>query len=326
MISSSDKTKILAIPIEQVAAGLGITVCHHKALCPFHEDANPSLSFNTRSNRYKCFVCGATGNAIDLVMHTQRWNYNYSCRWMAYKFDIELQEHEGMPMPLLSPFTNTKTNIPVDKNIGMISRREPMADILYLSKLMARPRINAYAAEFLYNERKISPSVVTQLGLSSISHNCPMSSAIGHGYFDGPALLIPYRDAEGHLTGVQSRYLGRENKPRFRFPRGCRCHVFNIDSLKGLDSCVPVYITEGVTDCLAMLSAGVASVAIPSATLLVRQDVQLLAGHRLHMFPDADEPGEKLFEELKTICPQLTRHNLPKGFKDVGQYYSFINK
>ena len=59
---------IRATPIEDVAKELGIEVGRHKALCPFHEDRHPSLHFDVKRNRYKCFACGESGDAIDLVM------------------------------------------------------------------------------------------------------------------------------------------------------------------------------------------------------------------------------------------------------------------
>ena len=52
-----------AIPIEDLASRLGLDVRHHKALCPFHNDRHPSLSFNVRKNTYRCFVCDAHGTS-----------------------------------------------------------------------------------------------------------------------------------------------------------------------------------------------------------------------------------------------------------------------
>ena len=40
------------------------------------------------------------------------------------------------------------------------------------------------------------------------------------------------------------------------------------------------------------------------------------------MYPDNDEPGMKLFEDLKRWFPQLQGHVLPKGYKDFGQWYA----
>ena len=41
----------------------------------------------------------------------------------------------------------------------------------------------------------------------------------------------------------------------------------------------------------------------------------------LHMSPDNDEPGERLYLQLKTLFPQLIRHPLPQGIKDFAEYY-----
>ncbi|MBR4922648.1 MAG: hypothetical protein IKY99_03380, partial [Bacteroidaceae bacterium] len=63
-----DIEKLRALPIEGVAERLGLAVKKHKALCPFHADSHPSLSFYTKRNMYKCFVCDAHGGPIDLTM------------------------------------------------------------------------------------------------------------------------------------------------------------------------------------------------------------------------------------------------------------------
>ena len=77
MLSSIDIQKLNELPIEQVAQALGLSVNRHKALCPFHDDSNPSLTFSVRKNRYKCYVCGkftvnaVADNAIVIWHHPQ---------------------------------------------------------------------------------------------------------------------------------------------------------------------------------------------------------------------------------------------------------------
>jgi DNA primase len=39
----------------------------NKMLCPFHDEAKPSLDFNLKKNIFYCFGCGATGSIIDFV-------------------------------------------------------------------------------------------------------------------------------------------------------------------------------------------------------------------------------------------------------------------
>lgn len=89
----------------------------------------------------------------------------------------------------------------------------------------------------------------------------------------------------------------------------------------------PLYITEGCSDCWAMLSSGHKAVAIPSATLLSKADKDLLCnlsdhlGTTFHMYPDCDAPGERLFMQLKAVLPSLEHHQLPLGCKDFSDYY-----
>ena len=75
--------KLRELPIEAVAERLGLQVTRHKALCPFHDDHHASLSFSVRRNTFKCFVCGAGGGTIDLVMKCQRLDFKEACQWLA---------------------------------------------------------------------------------------------------------------------------------------------------------------------------------------------------------------------------------------------------
>ena len=325
-LTKYDILKLQDLSIESVADKLNLTVRAHKAICPFHDDTHASLTFNVRKNRYRCFVCDAHGCTIDLVMNTEGWSFTESCMWLANEFGILLSNGGGGFHKSLNP--HPKLPHPSSLN----PQPEAKSDIPYLERLMAQPILNNEARTFLFEERKISPEVVRMLGISSISYNCPMSSAPRTMYYDGPALLIPYRDVDGKLVSVQSRYLGNEERPRFRFPKGSTCHVFNIPVLKTLKTDEPLFITEGVTDCMAILSAGFKAIAIPSATLLKREDIDLIRSmliarsSSLHMYPDNDEPGERLYFQLKDLFPQLKRQQLPVGFKDVGQYWAAIQK
>ena len=115
--------------------------------------------------------------------------------------------------------------------------------------------------------------------------------------------------------------------PRFRFPYGSRCTVYNLPVTAMLRPGEPLFITEGCSDCWAMLSAGHKAIAIPSATLLSQADKALLRdlaqrlGTSFHMFPDRDAPGERLFMQLREVLPGLQHHQLPVDCKDFAEYY-----
>lgn len=127
--------------------------------------------------------------------------------------------------------------------------------------------------------------------------------------------------------GKQGQGSESREAPRFRFPYGSRCTVYNLPVTAMLRHGEPLFITEGCSDCWAMLSAGHKAIAIPSATLLSQADKALLRdlaqrlGTSFHMFPDRDAPGERLFMQLREVLPGLQHHQLPVDCKDFAEYY-----
>ena len=127
--------------------------------------------------------------------------------------------------------------------------------------------------------------------------------------------------------GKQGQGSESREAPRFRFPYGSRCTVYNLPVTAMLRPGEPLFITEGCSDCWAMLSAGHKAIAIPSATLLSQADKALLRdlaqrlGTSFHMFPDRDAPGERLYMQLREVLPGLQHHQLPVDCKDFAEYY-----
>lgn len=298
-----DLDEIRATPIEEVAENLGIGIVRHMALCPFHNDKHPSLHFDLKKNRYKCFACGASGNVIDLVMRYNNMEFKEAINWIG----------------------NKEVNTAKDNAYEKKESREEAVDIEYLEVLLKNVCINEDAARFLFDERRIDSRVVEWCGLSSVSSDTPCWRW-GKAFYDAPSLLIPYRDVDGKLLTVQGRYLGKEKKPRFKFPHGSQAGMYNKPVIATLKKGDELWITEGPSDCWAMMSAGRKAVAIPSATSLTAGDLRLLGdglqkGVSLHMAPDNDRPGMELFKTLKRHFPDLQGHVLPDGVKDFGEMW-----
>ncbi|MBQ2949832.1 MAG: hypothetical protein IJE12_02120 [Prevotella sp.] len=300
--------KLRDLPIEGVAERLGLHVCRHKSLCPFHDDRHPSMSYHVKRNTFRCFVCGASGGTIDLVMRHLNVGFLEACRWLADEHNIIVDEWK--------PCVKAEQQKPFDA-----SRYE---------RFFERPWLSAEARRFLFDERRIDARVAAWCRLTSWRDKQGVSW-----------LQIPYYDMEGKLVGVQNRNITKTSNsstcqlvnsstpplPRFRFPYGSRCSIYNLPVLKMLRPQEPLYITEGCSDCWAMLSAGRKAIAIPSATLLKPKDVEMLSALTtrlstpLHMFPDRDEPGERLFLQLQQLLPSLEHHQLPAGCKDFGEWW-----
>ena len=342
--------KLRDIPIEGVAERLGLKIRQHKCLCPFHDDHHASLSFNIRRNSYRCFVCGASGGTIDLAMNllksSGRGAFREACRWLADENNVILTEYTSSSL----------TSNPSTLNSFDASRYE---------RFFEHPWFSDAARRFLFDERMLDERVVRWCRLTSWQDRKGVNW-----------LQIPYYDVDGKLIGIQNRNLGlssvsnpscasgslpREGGgrgsqdvggrgPRFRFPTGSRCSIYNLPVLKLLREGESLYITEGCSDCWAMLSSGHKAIAIPSATLLKPADVTTITQHlppgtQLHMYPDCDEPGERLFLQLKELLESqscasgslpregrgrgyfsLHHHHLPLGCKDFSEYYISTKK
>ena len=428
--------KLRDLPIEEVASQLGLQVARHKSLCPFHSDHHASLSFNTRKNLCRCFVCmDESLDSIGLVMKSLHVDFPKACFWLADRNGILLEKVRGRnwrrdcgsasaaasSAALAAVASSAAPSAASSAALAAVassaapsaasvsapfpaSASSPAAphsfDAARYARFFEHPWLNEAACRFLFDERKIDGRVARWCRLSSWTDRKGVNW-----------LQIPYFDKEGRLVGIQNRNLDFHRKsrptdsmnskkmgesscptdftddtdskdsevsektgesscptdftndtdsmnsedsekagknscptdftddtdskdrtdfeetPRFRFPYGSQCGIYNLQVLNLLTPGERLFITEGCSDCWAMLSAGHKAIAIPSATLLKPEDRDVLAhiskslGVEWHMFPDRDAPGERLFLQLKEILPSLIHHQLPPGCKDFGEAY-----
>ena len=298
-MEKNELQKLRDLSIVGVAERLGIKVKGRRCLCPFHADHHPSMALKASKNTYRCYVCGASGDNISLVMGYLNKDFREACRWLADESNVILTEYKPQPSDI---------------------SHQPPFDASRYERFFERPWLNDEARKFLFDERRIDPRVVRWCRLTSWRDKQGV-----------PWLQIPYYDREGKLIGIQNRNLSSQGSPRdcprFRFPTGAECTIYNLPVLNLLKPGEKLFITEGCSDCWSMLSAGHKAIAIPSATLLKRKDVEQLSiinsqlSIQFAMYPDNDTPGERLFLQLKEMLPSLVRYQLPPGNKDFSDYY-----
>ena len=87
-----DSTKIEEVVSEFVT--LKKRGINYVGLCPFHNDSHPSFSVSPTRGICHCFTCGKGGNAINFLMELEQMTYPDALRWLAKKYNIEIQERE----------------------------------------------------------------------------------------------------------------------------------------------------------------------------------------------------------------------------------------
>ena len=87
-----DSTKIEEVVSEFVT--LKKRGINYVGLCPFHNDSHPSFSVSPTRGICHCFTCGKGGNAVNFLMELEQMTYPDALRWLAKKYNIEIQERE----------------------------------------------------------------------------------------------------------------------------------------------------------------------------------------------------------------------------------------
>ena len=65
--------------------------------CPFHNEKSPSFTVSPAKEIYKCFGCGKSGNTITFLMEHEKYSYVESLRWLAARYNIEIEETQSSP-------------------------------------------------------------------------------------------------------------------------------------------------------------------------------------------------------------------------------------
>lgn len=281
-------------------------------------------------------------NAISLVMEYNQCDFVEACEWLCQTYSIyysnEISKHRNLrrrPQPRYH-YEQTGQEDSVKETTLHI-----------LTWIVEHAGLSQGAKDFLFGVRHLKPDVVRELRIGSISNQENLTQMLLENFLTKelieaqlikqvgtqnrlriftPCILFPYLDQQGNVVALQSRYLGdKKDAPRFQFIGSKAVPIFNLPILTRLKETDHLYVSEGVTDCMSLLSSGYNAVAIPSASTLPTESLRMIAKYRLHMFPDNDAPGREAFLTLRSklvrMCSFLKRETLPEEFKDYSEYY-----
>lgn len=335
-----DFEKLSSVPIAEVCNKLDIQIVRGKqALCFMHDDHKPSMAIYNDTNSWYCFTCGKGGGVIDLVAQYLKKDRDEACNWLEVEFNMKPKPFYWKWEKRAKPISTTKqeeTRITVESEL--------------LEWVIDHTTLTEKALRFLDSERKIKSEIYQRLNIRALDDADVLIRKLlqtfgkerlitnhlvtegRYGYYltwDCPCLLFPYYDETRKLVNIQSRYLEEitgDYPQRFRFIKDSKTYLFNAQLLPQLKRQTPLLVTEGVTDCLAALSAGVNAVAVPGASAFKQRYVDLLKDFTLFICPDKDKPGYKLLSDMKNKmsqrCCEVRELCLDDGSKDIGEYYA----
>ena len=95
MLSTTTINQVRDLPIEQVIdkyVTLKRSGGSYKACCPLHDEKSPSFYVTPSKNIFKCFGCGAGGDAIEFVMLKEALQFTDAVKSIASQHGIAIEE------------------------------------------------------------------------------------------------------------------------------------------------------------------------------------------------------------------------------------------
>lgn len=267
-----------------------------KGLSPFSNEQTPSFMVSPAKQIWKDFSSGKGGNAIAFLMEHEHFSYVEAIRYLAKKYNIELEETQ------LSDEEQQKNNEKESLYIVSEFARD------YFQKILLDNEEGKAIGKTYFKERGFSDETIKtfQLGYSPNEWQAFTEEALKKGYkleylnktgltivkenkkydaFRG-RVMFPIHSMSGRVLGFGGRILTNDKKTAkyLNSPESDIYHKSKI--LYGIfyakqhiakeDNC---YLVEGYTDMIQMYQKGIKNVVASSGTALTSEQIRLI--HRL---------------------------------------------
>ncbi|HEY8388534.1 MAG TPA: DNA primase, partial [Parasegetibacter sp.] len=285
---------------------------NYLGLCPFHNEKTPSFTVSPTKEIYKCFGCGKSGNAISFVMEHEKYSYVEALRWIASRYNIEVEETEQSPERKLQQqtadslyiinsfaqkfFTETLLNTEEGTDIAMSYLRERgfSEEIIRKFQLGYNPdQRKAFATEAVKNQ--FNPELLQKAGLIVIRNDEPYDNYRGR-------IIFPIHNHSGKVQGFGARIIRSNDKaPKYINTPENEIYVkskilygsyFARQAIDKQDECL---LVEGYTDVISLHQAGIENVVASGGTSLTVDQLRLVKKYtdNLTIIYDGDAAGVK---------------------------------
>lgn len=306
----------------------------HKALCPFHEDHNPSLSVDPVENVWHCFGCGKGGSSIDFVMQKEGIDFKAA----VDRLRLETGDLDRLPSPEAPP--RKKPEDPPPPTLTPEERRQ-VADVIeyyhrtlsgedsrgldYLKRRhIADPEtLKAFKVGYCNGTlRKVLPDTA-KATLKRIGLLRPD----GREAFDG-CIVIPVFTESGDLGECFARFIVDRKTTNHLYLPGAHRGVLNAKAAEVYEE---IILTEAAFDALTLYAHGLKNVVPCYGTggFTPEHRALLHKTRRVYIAFDNDEAGEegakRLASSLDGAGIECHRVHVPKDLgKDINEYVTAL--
>lgn len=285
---------------------------NYLGLCPFHNEKSPSFTVSPAKEIYKCFGCGRSGNSIGFLMEHEKYTYVEALRWLAQRYNVEIEETEVSPEQKLQQqsaeslfiinnfaqqfFSNHLLNTEEGQDIGLsyLKQRGFREEIIKKFQLGFNPEArDSFAKAAIQSQYNIE--LLQKSGLVAIRDEKPVDNYRGR-------IIFPIHNQSGKVVGFGARILKTNDKaPKYINTPENDIYVkskvlygsyFARMAIDKADECL---LVEGYTDVVSLHQAGIENVVASGGTSLTPDQLRLVKKYtnNLTIIYDGDSAGIK---------------------------------
>ena len=304
-----DRLDILDVVSQQVI--LKKNGSHYWGLCPFHKEKTPSFSVNPALGIYKCFGCGAGGDAITFIMKTQNKEFIEVIREYAEKLGLELPKtfHKSESKELKDEMIRACAKAAEFYNLRLLMDKEPETlhvldylknrgitkEIIEKYTLGIAPK--AYAMFYKKFRHDFSEEVMEKAGLIIKTREGEYIDRFRN------RAIIPIRNEFGEYVAFGARAVEKDQMPKYLNSSDSLIYnkskiLYGLytakDAIKNEDS---VILMEGYFDVISAQAHGIENAVASCGTALTPDHIKLLSRYtpsrKIYLSFDTDSAGQK---------------------------------
>ncbi|HKD48307.1 MAG TPA: DNA primase [Rhizomicrobium sp.] len=285
--------------------------------CPFHAEKSPSFKVENERHAYKCFGCGAGGDAFKWLIETEGLTFREAIEKLAAETGVELpkwspddeareQKRKSLYeiVELAAQFYESQLRAPGGlKARDYLKRRGLDAQAARQFRLGYAPQSGQALIEFL-KEKNVTQDDMLAAGLARSGNGLPLRD------FFFNRVMFAIADGRGRVIAFGGRALEEETKPKYinssenpLFSKGAHLYNFATARAASLKSGT-IIVAEGYMDVIALVRGGFDHAVAPLGTALTEDQLQLLwrtAPEPILAF-DGDTAGAKAAERAARLA------------------------